>query len=136
MTAQNKSQDWQHVARDTAAWDLATDRHDDDGEFTDWADLQFGEQARQFIAMHDSLITFRFGPDTVPTAPAAPTRPNGSIPETADEFARAVQALLLDAELVKDLDVRDAHIAELAIDYAARFLPGGIRYPARHPDRR
>jgi len=57
-------------------------------------------------------------------------------PGTADEFARAVQALLLDPELVKDLDIRDEQIACLAIDYAAQFLPGGIRYPARQPDRR
>jgi len=131
MTTQNTIQDWQHVARDTAAWDLATDRHDDDQEFTDWADLQFGEQARQFIAMHNSLMTFRFGPDTVP-APWA----RGSIPQTADEFARAVQALLLHPELVKDLNVRDEQITCLAIDYAAQFLPGGIRNPTHHPDRR
>lgn len=66
MTERSHIQDWQHVARDIAAWDLATDRHDDDREFTDWADLQFGDQARQFIATHDSLMNYRFGPETTP----------------------------------------------------------------------
>ena len=74
-------------------------------------------------------------PDDAPVRPGTAAPPPawaaGSIPETADEFARAVQALLLDPELVKDLDVRDQQLACLAIDYAAQFLPEGILYPAQ-----
>ena len=101
----------------------------------EWAERVYGDQARQFIANHDALMTLRFGPDTgAPPSARAPAA--GSIPETADEFAREVQALLLDPELVKDLDVRDQQLACLAIDYAARFLPEGILYPAQSQDDR
>jgi hypothetical protein len=126
-------QEWAHLAWAMGALEVGVDIEQLDLE---WAERVYGEQARQFITNHDALMTLRFGPDTVPTRPPVSARADGSIPETADEFARAVQALLLDPELVKDLDIRDEQIACLAIDYAAQFLPGGIRYPAHHRDRK
>ena len=73
-------------------------------------------------------MTLRAGPDTS-TPPPLAAWAHESIPETAEGFARAVQALLIDRELIKDLDVRDEQIACLAFDYAAQFLPSGIVYP-------
>lgn len=126
-------QEWAHLAWAMGAREVGVDIDQLDLE---WAERVYGDQARQFITNHDALMTLRFGPDTVPAGPPIPARTDGAIPETADDFARAVQALLLDPELVTDIDVRDEQIACLAIDYAAQFLPGGIRHPARHPDRR
>lgn len=119
--------EWAHLAWAMGAREVGVDIEQLDLE---WAERVYGDQARQFIANHDALMTLRFGPDTA-APPAAQAPAAGSIPETADEFARAVQALLLDPELVKDLDVRDQQLACLAIDYAAQFLPEGILYPAQ-----
>jgi len=126
-------QEWAHLAWAMGAREVGVDIDQLDLE---WAERVYGDQARQFITNHDALMTLRFGPDTVPAAPPIPARDDGAIPETTDDFARAVQALLLDPELFTDLDVRDEQIACLAIDYAAQFLPGGIRYPAHHRDRK
>jgi len=122
--------EWAHLAWAMGAREVGVDIEQLDLE---WAERVYGDQARQFIANHDALMTLRFGPDTAAPLPPARARAAaaGSIPETADEFARAVQALLLDPELVKDLDVRDQQLACLAIDYAAQFLPEGILYPAQ-----
>jgi hypothetical protein len=110
-------QEWAHLAWAMGAREVGVEQLD-----LEWAERVYGDQARQFITNHDALMTIRFGPET-------PARVDGSTPETADEFARAVQALLLDPELVTDLDVRNEQIACLAIDYAAQFLPAASATP-------
>lgn len=122
--------EWAHLAWAMGAREVGVDIEQLDLE---WAERVYGDQARQFIANHDALMTLRFGPDTAPPPPAQ-ARAAGSIPETPDEFARAVQALLQAPELVKDLALRDEQIACLAIHYAAQHLPEGIIYPAQSRD--
>ena len=118
-------QEWAHLAWAMGARELGVDIEQLD---LGWAERVYGDQAREFIHNYDTLMTLRAGLDTTSRPPLAAWA-HESIPETAEGFARAVQALLIDRELIKDLDVRDEQIACLAIDYAAQFLPSGIVYP-------
>ena len=124
-TPTTTQQEWAHLAWAIGARELGVQIDQLDLE---WAERVYGDQARQFIHNYDTLMTLRAGPDTTSPPPLAAWA-HESIPETAEGFARAVQALLIDRELIKDLDVRDEQIACLAIDYAAQFLPSGIVYP-------
>ena len=124
-TPTTTQQEWVHLAWAMGAREVGVDIDQLDLE---WAERVYGEQARQFIGNYDTLMTLRARPATSTPPPPAGWA-HESIPETAEGFARAVQALLINRELIKDLDVRDEQIACLAIDYAAQFLPDGIVYP-------
>ena len=124
-TRTTTQQEWAHLAWAMGAREVGVHIGQLDLE---WAERVYGEQARQFIDNYDSLMTLRAGQEAGSPPPLAAWA-HESIPETAEGFARAVQALLIDRELIKDLDVRDEQIACLAIDYAAQFLPDGIVYP-------
>ena len=124
-TPTTTQQEWAHLAWAMGAREVGVHIDQLDQE---WAERFYGEQARQFIDNYDSLMTLRAGQHTGSPPPLAAWA-HESIPETAEGFARAVQALLIDRELIKDLDVRDEQIACLAIDYASQFLPAGIVYP-------
>ncbi len=57
-----------------AARELSVDLNVGDSEFEVWAEEAFGSQAREFIALTDTLTFIRSGPETHPRpAPRAPT---------------------------------------------------------------
>jgi len=128
-------QEWHRLAWAIGAEDLATDEpryadtdQDEEAEaFRSWAERVHGATARTFIAAHDALMTIRFGPETSPD-PFTDTAATDSAPETAEQFARQVQALI-DAH-DDDWEIRDDQIINLATTYAAQFLPGGLRFPS------
>ena len=51
--------EWAHLAWAMGAREVGVDIEQLDLE---WAERVFGDQARQFIANHDALMTLRFGP--------------------------------------------------------------------------
>lgn len=103
-----------------------TDTSDDSADFRQWAERVHGPAARMFVMAHDALQTARFGPETSPDPLTADN--TESTPETAEQFARQVQALI-DAH-DDDWEIRDDQIVTLATRYAAQFLPGGLRFPS------
>lgn len=102
-----------------------TDTSDDSENFRQWAERVHGPAARMFVIAHEALQTARFGPETSPEP--FTTDNTESTPETAERFARQVQALI-DAH-DDDWEIRDDQIVTLATRYAAQFLPGGLRFP-------
>ena len=51
--------EWQAVAWDLAAHDLATDPDVLSRDFTDWAEAQFGSSAREYIVAFDAIAAHR-----------------------------------------------------------------------------
>lgn len=52
-------QEWQHVARDLAAADRASDRNDHDPAWFQWADQKYGPQAKQHVVAFEAIREFR-----------------------------------------------------------------------------
>ena len=129
-------QEWHRLAWAIGAEDLATDEpryadtdQDEEAEaFRSWAEHVHGAAARTFIAAHDTLMTIRFGPETSPDPFTYTADATDAAPETAEQFARQVQALI-DAH-DDDWEIRDDQIVTLTTKYAAQFLPGGLRFPS------
>ena len=129
-------QEWHRLAWAIGADDVATDEprypdtdQDEEAEaFRSWAERVHGAAARAFIATHDALQTIRFGPETSPDPFTDTAAAIDSAAETAEQFARQVQALI-DAH-DDDWEIRDDQIVTLATRYAAQFLPGGLRFPS------
>ena len=101
-----------------------TDQDEEGHAFRAWAERVHGSAARRHIATHDALMTIRFGPETSPE-PLTPTV------QDAAQFAREVQAII-DAH-DDDWEIRDDQIVTLATRFAAKVLPGGVRFPAADP---
>lgn len=124
-------QEWRRLAWAIGAADLSTDEptypdtaHDEEAEaFRSWAETTHGAAARDFIATHDALQIIRFGPETSP----APWDEPDLTPDTAEQFARRIQAIVTEHD--DDWEIRDEQIVALATTYAGQFLPGGLVFP-------